>query len=86
MLISDMLENIKVLTGADADFVIISSSSDEYNIDFMPLIQHHSESGRDLTMVYKKMPRGEDLAGKGYCLDIDDAGKVTALKDGSSGW
>ena len=85
-LIRDMLKNIKFFERDDADFVIISSSSDVYNIDFMPLIQHHSESGRDITMVYKKMPRGEDLAGKGYCLDIDDDGKVTALKDGSSGW
>ena len=85
-LIRDMLKNIKFFERDDADYVIISSSSDVYNMDYKPLIEAHSKSGRVITLVYKKMPRGEDLKNKGYCLDIDETGKVTALKPEAFGW
>ena len=85
-IIRDILKNASFLTRDGADFVIISSSSDVYNMDYIPLIEAHAQSGRQMTMVFKKMPRGEDLAGKGYCLEIDEKGKVTALMAETSGW
>ena len=85
-LIRDMVKNVKFFTRDDADYVIISSSSDVYNMDYIPLIEKHRDSGRQMTMVYKKMPRGEDLVNKGFCLEIDEDGKVTALKNGGQGW
>ena len=83
-LIRDMLKNIKFFERDDADYVIISSSTDVYNMDYKPLIKYHSESGKPITVVYKKIPRGEDY--EGFFLDIDENAKVTAFKTESLGW
>jgi glucose-1-phosphate adenylyltransferase len=85
-LIRDMVKNIKFFERDDADYVIISSSSDVYNMDYQPLIEAHSKSGKPLTMVYKKMPRGEDLHNMGFCIDIDETGRVTSLNEKAYGW
>ncbi len=83
-LIRDMLKNIKFFERDDADYVIISSSTDVYNMDFKPLIKHHSESDKPMTVVYKKIPKGEEY--EGFFLDIDESGKVTSLRTESYGW
>ena len=85
-LIRDMIKNIKFFERDTADYVIISSSTDVYNMDYKPLIEAHDASDNSITMVYKKMPRGEDLVKHGYFMDIDETGKVTALKPESFGW
>jgi glucose-1-phosphate adenylyltransferase len=64
-----------------ADYVIMAGSTDVWNIDFMPLIEQHSRNSSPITMVYKKVPRGEDYSG--YFLEINKDGKVTEInKDG----
>ena len=83
-LIRDMIKNIKFFQRDDADYVIISSSTDVYNMDYKPLIKYHSESGKPITVVYKKIPKGEEY--EGFFLDIDENAKVTALRTESMGW
>ena len=83
-LIRDLLKNINFFERDDADYVIISSSTDVYNMDYTPLIKYHSESGKPMTVVYKKIPRGEDY--HGFFLDLDETGKVTAFKTETQGW
>lgn len=83
-LIRDMTKNIKFFERDDADYVIISSSTDVYNMDFKPLIKYHSESDKPMTVVYKKIPKGEEY--DGYFIDIDESGKVTSLLTESYGW
>ena len=68
----------------DADYVIMAGSTDVWNIDFAPLIEQHSKSDQAITMVYKKVPRGEDYYG--YFLDIDQGGKVTSINDEGYAW
>ena len=68
----------------DADYVIMAGSTDVWNIDFRPLIEQHSKSDKPITMVYKKVPRGEDLYG--YFLDIDEDGSVRAISEEGFGW
>ncbi len=85
-LIRDMLKNVKFFERDDADYVILTSSTDVYNMDYKTLIEHHDKSDNSITMVYKKMPRGEDLFKHGYFMDIDENGNVTALKPESYGW
>ena len=83
-IIRDLIKNKNFFERDDADYVIISSSTNVYNMDYAPLIKHHSESDKPITLVYKKIPRGEDY--EGYFLDIDQDGRVTAMKPQSTGW
>ena len=83
-LLRDLIENRKFFERDDADYVILTSSSDVWNIDFEPLIKQHSESSCPVTVVYKKMPRGEDYTG--LFFDIDGDGKVKDIKTTGSGW
>jgi glucose-1-phosphate adenylyltransferase len=83
-LLRDFLENKDFFERDDADYVIVSGSSDVYNMDFQPLIKQHQESGRALTMVYKKVPKGENYVG--FFVEADEDGKVTEIKTENTGW
>lgn len=83
-LMRDMIENKRFLERDDADYVIVTGSSDVYNMSFEPLIKKHHESGKPVTAVYMKVPRGEKY--NGYFFDLDDEGKVTSIKSKASGW
>ena len=83
-LLRDILKNKAFIDRDDADYVIMEGSSDVWNIDFRPLIEQHSKSGSPITMVYKKVPRGEDY--NGYFLDINEDGKVTAIAKEGFAW
>ena len=83
-LIRDLLKNVSFFARDDADYVVMSSSSDVYNMDFEPLIKYHSETEAPITLVYKKVPRSEEY--EGIFLDLDDKGRVTGIKSESEGW
>ena len=83
-LLRDIVKNRKFFERDDADFVICMGSSDVWNIDFEPLIKQHSESSDPITMVFKKVPRGENH--HGYFLESDDDGKVTSIAREGFGW
>ena len=53
-LLRDMIRSRRFFERDDADYVIMSGSSDVWNIDFEPLIEKHDKSGRPITMVYKE--------------------------------
>ena len=76
-LMRDLIKCEDLYTKDEADYVIMSGSSDVCNIDYVPLIDAHEKSGKSITMVYKKVPRGEEF--QGYFLDIDENGKVTNI-------
>ena len=83
-LMRDLLDNKRFLTRDDADYVIVTGSSDVYNMSFEPLIKKHQESGKPVTAVYMKVPRGEKY--NGYFFDLDDDGNVKDIKSEASGW
>lgn len=67
-----------------ADYVIMAGGTDVWNIDFKPLIEQHAKSDNPITMVYKKVPRGEDYLG--YFLDLDENGKVRGINENGYAW
>lgn len=83
-LLRDIIKSKSFFQRDDADYVIMAGSTDVWNIDFRPLIEHHDKSGSPVTMVFKKVPRGEDYYG--YFLDIDEGGKVTAINNEGYAW
>ena len=68
----------------DADYVIMAGSSDVWNIDFKPVIEQHDKSGKPVTMIYKKVPRGEDYYG--FFLNIGDDGRVEGIQEEGFAW
>ncbi len=83
-LLRDILKNRIFIDRDDADYVIMEGSTDVWNIDFRPLIEQHSKSDNPVTMVYKKVPRGEDYSG--YFLDIDENGMVKDITSEGHAW
>mgnify|MGYP002625866602 CR=1 FL=1 len=83
-LIRDLLKSRVFFEKDDADYVVMAGSTDVWNIDFQPLIKQHDQSGKPITMVYKKVPRGEDY--NGLFLEIGDEGDVTGITVGCKGW
>jgi glucose-1-phosphate adenylyltransferase len=83
--VRDLLANRKFFEREeDADYVIMTGSSDVFNMDYEPLIKAHDESDFPITMVYKKIPRGEDV--QGFFLERDEDGKVLSMTKESFGW
>jgi len=83
-LMRDLLKCEKFFTKDDADYVIMSGSSDVCNIDYRPLIEEHAKSGKKVTMVFKKVARGEEF--HGYFLDINENSEVKGISTESFGW
>lgn len=83
-LLRDLIKSKRFFERDDADYVILASSSDVWNIDFGPVISQHEESGSPITMIYKKVPKGEDYYG--YFLDIDEEGKVKSINTEGYAW
>lgn len=83
-LLRDIVKTRVFFERDDSDFVILAGSTDVWNIDFRPLIEQHAKSNKPITMVYKKVPRGEDYYG--YFLDIDEDGKVEKIAEEGYAW
>ena len=83
-LLRDIIKCKHFFVKDDADYVILTGSSDVWNIDFKPVIEQHDKSGKPITMIYKKVPRGEDYYG--YFLDLDEDGKVNSINTQGNAW
>lgn len=83
-LLRDLIVNRKFFERDDADYVVLTGSSDVCNMDYEPVIKQHAESNCPVTMIYKKVPRGEDYTG--YFLDISEDGRVNAINTEGFGW
>ena len=76
-LFKDFIDNKAYVTRSDADYVLISASSNIYNMDYNELIDYHAASGNEMTLLYKKVvPREGSLA---LYLDIDSDAQVTNM-------
>lgn len=82
-LLRDILHNRAVLDRSHEDVVVISACSKIYNIDFNEVAKAHEETGAGITLIYKKVPDGAN--GKNIEIDMDEHGKVTALKKEEEG-
>ena len=83
-LLRDIIKCRRFFERDDADYVIMAGSTDVWNIDFGPLISQHEKSGSPITMVYKKVPRGEDY--HGFFLEIGEDGKVQSINIEGYAW
>ena len=83
-LMRDIIKSKSFFERDDADYVIMAGGTDVWNIDFRPLIEQHDKSKKHITMVYKKVPKGEEY--HGFFLDIDEGGRVRSISMNGEGW
>lgn len=76
-LFRDILENRAFLERSDADYVVLATGSDVYNMDYSEIVSSHEDSGMQITILYKRMPIGSDR--KGYYLNIDSESTVRSI-------
>lgn len=76
-LFRDILDNKAYFERSDADYVVIATGSDVYNMDYSDVIRLHEESGMQITLLYKKYPI--DCGIKGYYLDLNEDGEVVNI-------
>lgn len=77
-LLRDIARNQVFFTRSPAPYVLVSSSSYVYNMDYSGLIREHQKTGADITVVYTKA--GKDDANR-TCIKTED-GRVTGMKRG----
>lgn len=80
-LFRDICLNERYIQEGDADYILISSASMIYNMDYQGMIAKHELSGRDVTFLYKK---GETCH-KGFFLKINPNGGVSAIETADEG-
>ena len=68
---------------SNADYVIISSSTDVYNYDYSDLIAFHIASSNDATVMYKHVENAEEHWG--YSISRNDEGLVESFDIGKNG-
>ena len=73
-LFKDITDNRAFVERSDSEYVLISSSSHVYNMDYNELIDFHAASDNEMTILYKKVVAEEGCIG--YFLNIDSNGKV----------
>ena len=81
-LMRDFITNKEFLLKDNADYVIISGSSDVYCMDYRDLIKAHAESDKPITLVTKKVTEAENYLG--FFVKTSE-GKVTEITTKSFG-
>ena len=74
-LFRDICQNERYFQQGDADYILISSGSMVYNMDYQPMIAQHELSGRDVTFLYKKGTTRE----YGVYLQLNPNGGVVSV-------
>ena len=82
-LMRDIVGNREFLERDDADYVVVTASSDVCNMDYRPIIEAHAASKNPITIVTKKVEDAEDY--RGFFVIKDDKGKVTEMTTKSTG-
>lgn len=82
-LMRDIIANRAFLEKDTADYVVITGSSDVYNMDYVPLVEAHEKSGKPITLATKKVPDAENF--RGFFITKDEKGSVSGITTKSFG-
>lgn len=71
------------LRDIDEDYVVMSDCDNVCNIDFSEVLNFHVKKHADITIVYRKKPIEEGENKVRTAVEVDDSGRVTAVKTGN---
>ncbi len=79
----DMMQNRHYFERDTADYVLFCGSGKVFNMDFRPLIEQHERNAYPVTLVYKKVEKGEDHTG--MFLTVGEGGRVDRISYSARG-
>lgn len=77
--LKDFLSNIEFLEFDTSDYVVLTSCSNVFNIDFRKVLENHENNNADITMVYNELPQESDREIEGHFLNKNSDGKISAI-------
>lgn len=81
-LLRDIIGNKVLFQRSNMPYVVMCGSNIIFNMDLAEIVDAHERSGAQITMIYCKAERAHDEDVR--ALEIDDAGRVSALHTGCS--
>ncbi|MCI9596921.1 MAG: glucose-1-phosphate adenylyltransferase subunit GlgD [Firmicutes bacterium] len=82
-LLRDFINNRPYLSRATEDLVIVSASNKIFNMDFNELVEHHRQSGAQITLLYKEIPDAHMK--RGPFLELTQEGNLVSIERESKG-
>ena len=77
--VHNFAENIQFLNRSRKEYVLLSPSYMVCNIDYKEVLEYHKSTGKDVTMIYKKVTNADEAFGDCGVLNINDSGDVISV-------
>jgi glucose-1-phosphate adenylyltransferase len=77
--VHNFAENIQFLTHSRREYVLLAPSYMICNIDYNEVLEYHKSTGKDITMVYKKVNNADEAFGDCGVLNFDDSESVISV-------
>lgn len=75
-----LAQNLDYLKSSHEPYVVIASGDGIYKLDYNKVLEYHIEKKADITVVVKKLPKGEDVSRFGV-VSLDDDGRITNFEE-----
>ncbi len=72
-------DNLGFLKLSRREYVLLSPSYMVCNIDYNKVLEYHKSTGKDVTIVYKKVTNADEAFGDCGVLNFDDSGNVISV-------
>lgn len=75
-----LVQNLDYLKGSHEPYVVIASGDGIYKIDYNKVLEYHIEKKADITVVVKKLDKGEDTSRFGV-VNLDDDSRIVNFEE-----
>lgn len=75
-----LYQNIEYLKSSHEPYVVIASGDGIYKLDYNKVLEYHIEKKADITIVVKKLDKGEDASRFGV-VSLDDDGRIVNFEE-----
>lgn len=77
--VHNFADNIQFLTHSKREYVLLAPSYMICNIDYNEVVEYHKSTGKDITMVYKKVNDADEAFADCGVLNFDDSESVISV-------
>ena len=77
--VHNFADNIQFLNRSRKEYVLLAPSYMICNIDYKEVLEYHKSTGKDITIVYKKVNNADESFSDCGVLNIDDSGSVISV-------
>ena len=77
--VHNFAENMEFLNRSRKEYVLLAPSYMICNINYNDVLEYHKSTGKDVTMIYKKVNNADEAFGDCGVVNIDDSGSVISV-------